>query len=76
MKQSNQIVLALFLGTSKAIKLNQQEGFNPNQLAQSELPPYWDGEYSNTWEHTKHPRFVNATRWENDSPKGYEVSLV
>jgi len=27
----------------------------------AELPPYWDGEYSNTWAHTDKPRFVNET---------------
>ena len=41
-------------------------------LAQSiALPPYWDGEYSNTWFYASRDHIVNAEEWKEDDPVGY-----
>ena len=63
MKNSN-LVVGIFIGSislSQAIKIG--------------LPPYWDGEYSNTWKYTDRERLVNATEWHAGQPKGYKVAM-
>ena len=44
--------LAIFLGSVSAIQ----------------LPPYWDGEYSNTWYYASRPHIVNEEEWKEAQP--------
>lgn len=36
------------------------------------LPPYWDGEYSNTWYYASRDHIVNETEWKEGDPHGYQ----
>ena len=39
------------------------------------LPPYWDGEYSNTWMHADRPHIVNEVEWKEGDPDGYKEAV-
>ena len=39
------------------------------------LPPYWDGEYSNTWAHTDKPHITNQDEYLEGNPYGYTSAV-
>ena len=45
--KTDKLTLALLVGATQAIR----------------LPPYWDGEYSNTWVHAGRDHIVNEEEW-------------
>ena len=53
------LILAIFIAATQAIS----------------LPPYWDGEYSNTWFHVGRDHIANETSWKEDDPAGYKDAV-
>ena len=45
--KTDKLTLALLVGATQATR----------------LPPYWDGEYSNTWFHAGRDHIVNEDEW-------------
>ena len=69
MKQ-NSIVISVLLGTLSLSQALEQKSTNER------LPPYWDGEYSQTWKYSDpYFRVTNEKEWVEDTPSGYKTLL-